>query len=114
MGSSNPWHQYRLGDEWIESSPEENNLELLVDEKLDMSQQRALATQMANHILGCIKRNVDSRSREVILPLLHSGETPPGVLHPALEPSAQERHRPFGVGPEEGHKSDQRDGTPLL
>jgi len=41
-----------------------------------------------------------SRSREVILPL-HSGETPHGVLCPALEPSAQERHRPVGTGPEE-------------
>jgi len=47
-------------------------------------------------------------------PLLRSGETPPGVLHPALEPSAQERHGPVGAGSEEGHKSSQSDGTPLL
>jgi len=37
-------------------------------------------------------------------PLLHSGESPPGVLRPALELSAQERHGPVGVGPEEATK----------
>ena len=47
-------------------------------------------------------------------PLLCSGETPCGVLRPPLKPSAQERHRPVGAGPEKGHKNDQRDGTPLL
>jgi len=40
--------------------------------------------------------------------------TPAGVLCPALEPSAQERHGPVGAGAEEGHKNDQRDGIPLL
>jgi len=68
---------------------------VLMDEKLDMSQQHVLAAQKANRILGCIKRRVASRLKEVILPLYSP------LVRPHMESCVQL------WSPEEGHTNDQ-------
>lgn len=48
----NPKNKHMLGREWMRASPEEKDLEVLMEEKLNRNQQCA---NKAIHILGCIK-----------------------------------------------------------
>ena len=58
-----------LGADKLEGSFAEKDLGILVDTKLNMSQQQVLVAKKANGVLGCIRMSVASRSRDVILPL---------------------------------------------
>ncbi|KFW81056.1 Regulating synaptic membrane exocytosis protein 2, partial [Manacus vitellinus] len=73
----NPRYQSRLGHEQIESSPAEMDSGVLMDERLDMSWQCALAAQKTKHIQGCIKSRVASSPGSDSASLLCSCETLP-------------------------------------
>ncbi|PKU49327.1 sodium glucose cotransporter 1-like [Limosa lapponica baueri] len=112
----NPKQKYRLCREWIESSPEGKELVgVLVDEKLDMSQEYAFHSpegqlNLKLHQKKCGQQVQGGDST----PLLCSGVSSPGVLCPGLEFPTSEGHGPVGMSPEEGHEGDQRAGAPLL
>lgn len=90
-----------------------------VHEKLNMCWQHALPAKKAKDILGCIKREVIIRTREIISP--PSPPTLPfwdpfgvsGVLCIGSIRAEQNRRRIVGVG-QGGHKDAHRIGTPLL
>ena len=60
-------YQYRLGNDYLEKSSAEKDLDVLVGNGLAMSQQCALVAKKASGVLGYFKMSVARRLREVIL-----------------------------------------------
>ena len=74
LGRNNHVHQYRLGDDLLERSSAEKDLHVLLDSSVSSWPKRPVG------IMGCIERNMASRSREVIL-LLYSALVRPHLEH---------------------------------
>ena len=80
---------------------------ILVNRKLDMSQQCALAVQKAKLYPGLHQKRTGRKGEGGDCPpLLSPREAPSGVLCPGLGPPVQEGCRVVGVSPEEGHEDN--------
>ncbi|GAB0190139.1 hypothetical protein GRJ2_001479200 [Grus japonensis] len=113
MGWGSPKHKYRLGGEWVESSPEEKDLGVLAEAQHEPA-MRACSPESPSYP-GLHQKKCDQQVKGgESAPQILSCETPPGVLHPAVGAPVQERHGAVGASPEEGHEADQRAGAPLL
>lgn len=66
---NNSMHQNRLEANCLSNSFVRKNLEVLED-KLNMSQKCILMAKVINNILNYIRKNLGSRSREVLIPHL--------------------------------------------
>ena len=105
-------HQCRLGGDLLEKSSVQKDLGVLVDNRLAMSQQCALVAKKANGMLGCIKKNVASMLKEVILPFCSAnGEATFKILRPVLGSSVQNRQGSPRKSPVEGHKDNKEPGA---
>ncbi|PKU49077.1 rna-directed dna polymerase from mobile element jockey-like [Limosa lapponica baueri] len=69
LGKHNPGVQHGLGSTHLGSSSVERNLGVLVDNKLNTSEQCAAVAKQANRLLGCINMGISSRHKGVIVPL---------------------------------------------
>ena len=97
LGTKNMHATYTLGGVCLGESVMEKDLGVLVDHRLNNSMQCQAAVSKASKILSCIRKGIDSRDRDIILPLYKSiSETSSGICCPVLGTSSQKGC--FGTG----------------
>ncbi|CAM5122864.1 unnamed protein product [Eretmochelys imbricata] len=79
LGINNKNFCYKLGTHQLEVTEEEKDLRVLVDHRMTMSHQCDMAVKKANAVLGCIRRGISSRDKEVLVPLYKA------LMRPHLE-----------------------------
>ncbi|CAM5165853.1 unnamed protein product, partial [Natator depressus] len=69
LGINNKNFCYKLGTHHLKVTEEEKDLGVLIDHRMTMSHQCEMAVKKANAVLGCIRRGISSRDKEVLVAL---------------------------------------------
>ncbi|CAM4453019.1 unnamed protein product [Caretta caretta] len=67
LGINNKNFSYKLGMHQLEVTEEEKDLGVLVGHRMTMSRQCDMAVKKANAVLGCIRRGISSRDKDVLV-----------------------------------------------
>ena len=79
LGNQNPRYEYRMGDTCLEAVREENDLGVIVDEKLKFDTHTVTQANKANRVLGLVRRTFDNMDEEMLVLLYKS------LVRPHLE-----------------------------
>ncbi|CAM4578493.1 unnamed protein product [Caretta caretta] len=79
LGINKKNFSYKLGTHQLEVMEEEEDLGVLVDHRMTMSRQCDMAVKKTNAVLGCIRRGISSRDKEMLVSLYKA------LMRPHLE-----------------------------
>ena len=69
LGFNNMHYPYQIDGFIIDSVPEEKDLGVIIDKKLDFHRHVLETVKKANNTLGCIRRSIKFRDKNIMLPL---------------------------------------------
>jgi len=79
LGSKNPECEYKMGNNILKKSKQERDLGVIMDSSGKSTEQCIMAVKKANAVLGMIKRNINFKSKDVIVKLYKA------LVRPKLE-----------------------------
>ncbi|KAJ7416740.1 hypothetical protein WISP_69115 [Willisornis vidua] len=104
MGQGNPECSYRLGNDKLETSPMERDLVVLVDSKLNESQQCPGSQEGQPCSEGHQTNQCQPDEGGDCPTLLRTGVASPHVLRTVLDATIQEGYKATREHPKKGHK----------
>ena len=67
LGRRNPRYEYNMGDQTLETTTEEKDLGVIIDEKLKFDKHTEVQANKANKVLGLLRRSFETLDKETLV-----------------------------------------------